>query len=364
MCLLITGKSNAIRATLLNTAGLMYDIFKSNEDGIGAMYVTSKNKLRTPKVLPKTLGECIAFISQLPDDDRSLALHWRMRTHGNVDLENCHPYPVVDGRIAMMHNGVLSQGNAADKTKSDTWHYINDVVRPMLAEAPTMFRNKAWMNLVEDDIGNGNRFAIMDHTGELVVLNKHTGITHDGVWFSNTYAWSPELLIPGYKTKVSYGKGSWARNIALEYDKEDEADASFNLDADDVWSAVQMGDANLMEEFLLEMPYTVIKALTSECEFVPSHADEVLSANDEAVVKLLADGATADIFKLMYPDGILEGANDAAVARIAEAICWYGNWVGKAIEKKGDTSQAPADETDAQWEGLDVALASLETYAG
>lgn len=364
MCLMITGKSNAIRATLLNTQGLMLDIYKSNEDGIGAMYVTSKNKLRTPKVLPKTLGECIAFIRQLPDDDRSLALHWRMRTHGNVDLENCHPYPVVDGRIAMMHNGVLSQGNAADKTKSDTWHYINDVVRPMLAQAPGLITNSAWVKLVEDDIGNGNRFAIMDHTGELVVLNKHTGVTHDGIWFSNTYAWSPALLIPGYKTKVSYGKSSWGGNIALGYgdEDEDEDDVSLDLDADDVWTAVEMGDVDLMEEFLLEMPYTTIKTLTSECEFVPSHVDEVLSANDEAVVKLLADGATADIFKMMYPDGILQDANDAAIARIAEAICWYGNWVGKAIEKKGDT--APADEADAQWEGMAQALASLETYAG
>jgi hypothetical protein len=55
MCLIITGKSSQVRSTLLNTHGLLSDIFTSNPDGIGFMYGSAKG-LKVTKTLPKNLG--------------------------------------------------------------------------------------------------------------------------------------------------------------------------------------------------------------------------------------------------------------------------------------------------------------------
>lgn len=354
MCLLISGKSNEIRATLLNTEGLLHDIYSSNSDGVGAMYVTSKRKLRTPKVLPRTLGECIAFIRQLPDDDRNLALHFRMKTHGHIDLTNCHPYDVIPGQIALMHNGILSQGNKADPTKSDTWHYIKDVVRPMLAEAPKMFLNQAWLNLIEEDISTSNRFAIMDSEGDLVILNRETGIEHAGLWFSNTYAWSPELLIPGYKKAYKFPKhwsqwedddlygGKWhgGNVIALgnnpvgadDIDEDDELpDEAFS---DLVWDAMSTSNTGDLTDLLLDYPLRTLSVVMHECEFAPSTGGYEPNKTEQELIDMLVAG---DPVPLAWK--IDRAATDATAKVVAEIMCWCGDWYGKAINADEDKAQ-------------------------
>ena len=84
MCLIITGKSSKVRSTLLNTHGLLSDLFTSNPDGIGFMYGTAKG-LKITKTLPKNLGDATAFIQRLPQDDREIAIHFRWTTHGKTD---------------------------------------------------------------------------------------------------------------------------------------------------------------------------------------------------------------------------------------------------------------------------------------
>lgn len=361
MCLLISGKSNEIRATLLNTEGLLYDIYSSNSDGVGAMYVTSKRKLRTPKVLPRTLGECMAFIRQLPDDDRNLALHFRMKTHGHIDLTNCHPYDVIPGQIALMHNGILSQGNKADPSKSDTWHYIKDVVRPMLAEAPKMFLNRAWLNLIEEDISTSNRFAIMDSEGDLVILNKETGIEHAGLWFSNTYAWSPELLIPGYKKTYKFPKhwsqwdddtyygGRWhggnvvalGSNPVGAADEEDDElpDEAFS---DLVWEVMASNDTAELADLLVDYPLRTLTAVMDECYFSPSTAGYEPNKTEQELLDMLVKG---DPVPLAWK---IDRSGTATIGKVvAEMMCWYGDWYGKPINADEDK---PTPGSDAEYE--------------
>lgn len=388
MCLLIAGPSNTIRNTLLNTEGLLHDIFDSNSDGVGAMYTTSKNKLRTPKVLPKNLGECIAFIRQLPDDDRNLALHFRMRTHGDTNLENCHPYTVLDDKIAMMHNGVLQHGNKADTSKSDTWHYINNTVRPVLAEAPKLFVNTAWMRLVEEDIGSGNRFAIMDHTGDLAILNKHTGLmVNDTMWFSNTYAWSPELLIPGYRKPAAFYPTKWGRGCMVDDDEgfawpvagaksmlpaspkprnKSEAPAAANSEGvvggtmnetlvDEVWEAVRYADTALMADLLEQAPFTVLNILLAHDQFDPAssykNSPEEYSELDKEIIEDLVAGRVVALRATVNRDA-------AHAERVAEAICWYGDWVGKSTNAKGESADPvlPGVDTVQMLERIGAAL--------
>ncbi len=221
MCLLIVASSNTLRTTLLDTPHLLHDIFQHNKDGLGVMYATASRGLKVSKRLPQTLADVRAAVEKLPQDDREVAVHFRMRTHGDVDLANCHPYPVSQG-VALMHNGILHTGNAADKTKSDTWHFVRDYLATLGIDA---LHDAGFAKMLGDFI-DSNRFAIMSGDGRCTVINREQGIEHGGVWFSNTYAWSPELLIPTYKKPVPrsmypYAMGSGWGNYPKWYERDE-----------------------------------------------------------------------------------------------------------------------------------------------
>lgn len=216
MCLIITGPSKTIRSTLLNSWELMYSIYAFNSDGLGLMY-RNKRGLKTIRTLPKTLNDFERVIQQMPDDDRQMALHARYTTHGDTDISNCHPYTVVNGSLALMHNGVLDTGNAADKAKSDTWHFVQDYLVDLVTKHPGLVNDPAFKEMLGEFIGN-NRFVFMDDQGRMSIINEDQGVHAKGLWFSNTYAWDAGLLIKGYRSHAltHYSGG-------LSWDREDEA---------------------------------------------------------------------------------------------------------------------------------------------
>jgi hypothetical protein len=113
-------------------------------------------------------------------------------------LENCHPYPILPNKLALMHNGVLSTGNRNDVTKSDTWHFIEDYLKMVAEAAPQLFYEPNFLELLEKFIGYSNKFVFMNDEGRLAVVNEEAGTFHAEMWFSNTYAWSPSRFIPDY----------------------------------------------------------------------------------------------------------------------------------------------------------------------
>ena len=189
MCLLINQPTTAP----VLPAHWLSDFFSYNSDGVGVMY-SENNCLITEKILPKTDAEFIAFYNA-HIAGKDCAYHLRMRTHGDTDLENCHPYMVLNHAehgmdLALMHNGILSTGNKADPSKSDTWHYIRDYLRPMLSGNPEFFMHPAFSKIVGDHIGSGNKFVLMDNAGRVATINQSAGVFWGGLWLSNTYAWT------------------------------------------------------------------------------------------------------------------------------------------------------------------------------
>jgi hypothetical protein len=203
MCLIIVGKADKLKSTLLNTNGMLEDIYRSNPDGIGIMYA-SRRGLRIFKRLPKTVAQARHFLARMPGDERNLAVHFRWTTHGNTDKLNCHPYTVVEGECALMHNGVLHTGNNNDRSKSDTWHFIKDYLEGAVKLAPQIVHDAGFKALVKDYIRMSNRFVFMTRDGTMSIINSKEGIEHDGLWFSNTYAWRPAVLIPNHNSGYNY----------------------------------------------------------------------------------------------------------------------------------------------------------------
>lgn len=202
------------------------DIYKRNNDGFGFMWmkpVKNGRQLYTWKDTGKVGKFLSAFRTVEAEADGEWAVHTRMATHGRVEPDMAHPYPVDaekvgDSSIVMMHNGILSHGNDADRKKSDTWHYIKDYLRPLLAKFGTeLLDDPAFQRLVGSDIG-GNRFVFMATDGRLRIINRDQGLTWHGLWLSNTYAWDargfgavaplPSRVYPAYNSTKGGSKDS------------------------------------------------------------------------------------------------------------------------------------------------------------
>jgi len=351
MCLIITGQSSKVRSTLLDTTGMLSEIYSINPDGIGVMYSTSKG-LKVVKTLPKNVNDAHAFIKKLPTDAREIALHFRWTTHGDTDMLNCHPYDVVTGYVAMMHNGVLHTGNAADKTKSDTWHFINDYLKEAVHDAPNLIHTKGFLTMLADFIGD-NRFVFMDGDGRMSHVNYDQGIEHDGLWFSNTYAWKPATLIPHYYTNTKhayarynsaydnylddeYEMDTWNNSFAskplsnkfvsahsAEWQDDDHEDA---VTMRDMCEALIECDVDLVESYLDTFPVTFINTVFNEMSPIATRHTKIddLVSYEQDIYKALLDCDLATLH-----DFVRDGKSASVVA---EVMCYYIDWYPKMEE--------------------------------
>lgn len=372
ICLIHTGPSARVRATLLNTKGMIADIYRSNSDGLGVMY-KNKRGLRIVKIVPKTLDEVTRLIDQLPQDDREIAMHWRMKTHGDIDLTNCHPYVVVPGRVAMMHNGILHTGNHADKSKSDTWHFIQDYLAGPMALSKDLAHSPEFIELLANYIED-NRFVFMDDEGRMSIVNKDQGVEHDGMWFSNTYAWSPEMLIPGYRS-VYGGRGAWgdndwedyytARNskydryttatqavcmagtggnvVALTHhtgstpeDRHETRHGAWTHEMEeDFIAAVFEGTASVVASALQTFPFSAISALEKQC--TPTMTESMCNGG----MRTLSDREQKILEAVFHGD--LSFKAHSLPLTTADVICYYVNW---EVKEAADEPEVPGEAED------------------
>jgi hypothetical protein len=170
------------------TDAFLLDVYAKNKDGLGVMYAAD-GKLHVYKSLPANGQDFVDFYRKHAAN-RDCIWHARMQTHGDIDMENCHPYRVTDD-IWMAHNGILSTGNDADHTKSDTWHFIKNVLRPALTTDPNLMLDPEWIAFMGSIIGGSNKFGLLRADGESCIINQKSGVKFENSWLSNTYAWTP-----------------------------------------------------------------------------------------------------------------------------------------------------------------------------
>lgn len=208
MCLLMN-----IPATTEFDKEDILDFYDHNKDGVGVMFAEN-GVLHVKKILPRNAEDAWAFYNDVIKGKECIA-HFRLKTHGDIDMENCHPYKVfgegeANAPVYMAHNGVLSTGNAADKSKSDTWHYINDIIRPCAQGSSDILFVPAFVSLLEKHIGSTNKFIFMDANGRVSVVNKQAFVQYKGADLSNTYAWTASR--GGYGPRNTYGGAYFPRH--------------------------------------------------------------------------------------------------------------------------------------------------------
>jgi hypothetical protein len=166
-----------------------------------------------------------------------VAAHFRIRSHGEKNAAMTHPFSIGDdGKLALMHNGVLS-GTAATHTspKSDTCHFVEDTLNHLPQGWETY---SAIIDLLAHRIGCGNKMVILRNDGDYTILNKSAGTYEDGVWYSN-FSFRPVVVTPArqgtFWDKHDYVPKSGGR-VASKYGY------SYDPDEDNYIQFPQQGD--------------------------------------------------------------------------------------------------------------------------
>ncbi|MHB8602163.1 MAG: class II glutamine amidotransferase [Nitrosotalea sp.] len=197
MCLIIrTEKEKEIPREV------MQNMYWRNDDGYGFMWIQN-NKINAIKNQGGSLSELYEKYLELKEFNPFI--HLRMRTHGEVNEENAHPYFCGYG-IWLMHNGIINHNTIKYNDKrSDTWQFIDNILNPLFKQAKnphTLIRSEMFKHVTEEFVGGGNRLVIGDRGG-FIIMNE--GIWHKvpdyvpgcaGILVSNTYAWSSSSFEP------------------------------------------------------------------------------------------------------------------------------------------------------------------------
>ena len=222
--------------------------FTNNMDGAG-FAVCINNKIAIFKGYT-TFDEFMAAYK--PHATRAAIIHFRIATHGETTTKNCHPFGLHDNRYALIHNGIINIDTKFQKEMSDTWHFAELVLSPMLKTLA--FDHPALKYLVETSIGTYNKIVMLRSDGAHVIYNEKQGAWHKGAWYSNEsykrgYLWKSstkyietawddvKAKFPGYQSERSDwpqddgdGFGAINKVIEAEFDAEIEANARHEID--------------------------------------------------------------------------------------------------------------------------------------
>lgn len=154
MCLIIIGKTSEINELNIKKA------WSANPDGAGVVIPHKKHPIAINGIM--RLDHLYRVLRQT-DQDRVIAVHLRLATHGSVSRANTHPHRVGRENAWILHNGVI-QGLGSSGTgrgsRSDSKHLAE-----ILGEIKSIDDRLALLRAI------GGRYAYIDkRLGDQIVL--------------------------------------------------------------------------------------------------------------------------------------------------------------------------------------------------
>jgi len=125
------------------------------------------------------------------------AMHARFTTHGKTNLDNCHPYKILDIDdgdpidLYMMHNGVLSQAPEVNKDMSDTWHFVEYILKPIAKTNLALLWDSDEFHQWIQKVIVGSKLLFMrsdDVEFPTLILNHAAGKEEGNCWLSNAHS--------------------------------------------------------------------------------------------------------------------------------------------------------------------------------
>ena len=166
--------------------------YESNPDGAGFMFAA--NKELTVKKGYFTFKEF--YKEYKPHENKQVLLHFRIKTHGPIDKNNCHPFLVNSG-LGFIHNGIIS--GYGDNKQSDTIDFNKSILQKIVSKHGNMgLFDDPMVELIENVIGY-SKLVFLDRHGNYRIMNEDKGHWNNGVWYSNNSYKKPEpVTYTGY----------------------------------------------------------------------------------------------------------------------------------------------------------------------
>lgn len=155
----------------------------ANSDGFGIIGKDEKNKIYVDKDL--TMNNCENLIRAYEEQNLEFACHFRLATHGKIDKDNTHPFPIRNGKAFLMHNGVFSIP-IINKDLSDTRHFCNKIDAEKVALTYKRLNN--YFFRTHKQLVGSSKIVILGKDVPTMIFNKELGVMKEGIWLSNEYS--------------------------------------------------------------------------------------------------------------------------------------------------------------------------------
>ncbi len=188
MCIIAAKPAN-VKMPSMEQLKIMWE---NNPDGAGIMYAKN-NKVQISKGF-MTWEEYEAFMKKLQKreelDKLSVIMHFRIKTHGAINPECTHPFPLTDSiaklgkreikcNIGVAHNGIIDI--TPRKGLSDTMEYIVSQLDPLNKALPTFLKNKHALQMIANAIES--KMAFLTSKGEITLIGEFE--EKNGIKYSN-----------------------------------------------------------------------------------------------------------------------------------------------------------------------------------
>lgn len=164
----------------------LHNSFARNQDGAG--YAFSRDKKLVVRKGFMTFDEFWDSYQEVQESDSAL-IHFRIKTHGKVDAENCHPWVVGDTKspeLCFIHNGTLSDFTPEKNSSlSDTGTFRDLYLNEVFRDHGKLFPTSEWINYSLLKIIGSSKLAFLDNDGNATIVNENAGLWQEGCWFSN-----------------------------------------------------------------------------------------------------------------------------------------------------------------------------------
>lgn len=231
MCVICVGLDAKARPT----EGQLYTAAENNPDGggWGLVYRSAKDgkrRLRFGHSMNhhEVITGYLDALDSLGDAVLGHLCHFRIATHGAVNLNGCHPFRVTGERTLLAHNGILPVTISKKDSRSDSRVFAEDTF-PYLGGSDALASIHGWDVLDGFVSGSGSKVVLLaaDSTNEPVtILGEELGHwTKDTkVWWSGySYAYQPPT---NWKTITTPGV---AKSAADSYEVFEAARAGGTL---------------------------------------------------------------------------------------------------------------------------------------
>lgn len=120
------------------------------------------------------------------DRDKPRAIHFRRKTHGLLNQENCHPFFPEGGHVGFMHNGVINVPET-HKDMNDTYNFMKLKIEPWITRFPEIVEEDFFYKMLEEQTSS-SKLLFLTRSGNYHLTNLSMWHTAHGCMFSNKHS--------------------------------------------------------------------------------------------------------------------------------------------------------------------------------